>query len=287
MRGWGVVALAVMAGGCLFSFDDRRGDAGGTVYPDAGGVVAPVDPRPPAERACPTGGVLTARLWRVYATPRQPDGSVWDGLSAGKQELLCRVTGQAVRAAVRYGLNEWAPGSGTTFDQFAGSRFQSIVAEQCGVGLNWLQEQYEGPDLFALGSAPGAAPFQSVAEQDTWQAPRVAASWSNAVWRVPCGDASTSVSYEVSDEDLAFDDQVETTTTFVPGAVPPQALCNGWGWLEGREGLVGTLIRFDVSQATQACEGLFANSFRELVIPTTLLVPAPPGGPTAAGNGGP
>ena len=66
-----------------------------------------------------------------------------------------------------------------------------------------------------------------------------------------------------------------------------QAICSGWGWLDGGDGLVGTLIRFDVSQATQACEGLFANSFRELVIPPTPLVPEPPGGPTAAGNGGP
>lgn len=198
------------------------------------------------------------------------------------------MAGRALRAAVVAGLNEWVPGSGRTFDQFAGSRFQSVVSQQCGVGANWLQEHYEGPDLFALGSTAGAVPFQAVAEQDTWQAPRVAASWSNAVWRVPCGDASTSVSYEVRDEDLAFDDQVETTTSFVPGAVPPQALCTGWGWLKrDREGLVGTLIRFDVSQATQACEGLFANSFRELVIPSTPLVPQPPGGPTAAGNGGP
>lgn len=291
MRGWGVVVLAICAGGCLFQVDDRRGaglpidsDAGAVVEPDVG---APVDPRPPEERACPTGGMLSVRLWQVYATPHQPDGSVWDGLSSGTRELVCRVAGQALRQAVRYGLNDWVPGSGTTFDRYAGSTFQRIVSEQCGVGANWLQERYEGPDLFALGSTAGTSPFQTAAEQDAWQSPRAPQTWSTAVWRVPCGDASTPLTFEVRDEDLAFDDQVEGTTTFRAGEIPAQAICSGWGWLDGGDGLIGSLFRLDVSQAEQACEGLFANSFSEMVIPSTPLVPGPPAGPTAAGSGRP
>ncbi len=230
---------------------------------------------------------MSVRLWQVYATPRQPDGSVWDGLSAGKREFVCGVAGQALRAAVRYGLNDWAPGSGTTFDRYAGSTFQRIVSEQCGVGANWLQERYEGPDMFALGSAPGSVPFQTAAEQDTWQAPRVAQSWSTAVWRVPCGDASANLTFEVKDEDLAFDDQVERSRSIRPVEIPPQAICSGWGWLDGADGLVGSLFRLDVSQAEQSCEGIEAAAFNDLVIPGGPVPFTVPTTPTQPGNSGP
>lgn len=291
-RGWaGVAVLAAMASGCLLQPGGGRSssipidsDGGVVVVSDAGAPVGsdagpPIDPRPPEERACPRGGVLTLQLWQVYATPRQPDGSVWDGLSSGTRELLCGIAGRALRQAVRLGLNEWVPGSGATFDRYAGSTFQRIVAEQCGVGANWLQERYEGPDLFALGSTTGASPFQTLAEQDTWQAPRAARTpWSTAIWRAPCGDASTNLTFEVKDEDLAFDDQVERATTFRAGDIPPGAICSGWGWLDGADGLVGSLFRLDVSGGQQACEGIFADSFEELVIPVadrSSTIPTP------------
>ncbi len=45
--------------------------------------------------ACPAGGTLTVTLWDVYATPRKPDGTVWDGVESGTIELLCSAAASA------------------------------------------------------------------------------------------------------------------------------------------------------------------------------------------------
>lgn len=268
-RSYRVVLLSgfVVLSGCIVS--SGGGSGGWTVGVTDGGTAPtpPADSRPPAERACPTGATLTVRLHRVYATPRRPDGDVWDGASLGTRELICRVAGAVVRRAVREGLNMWAPGSGQTFDRWVGGVFEAQVAQQCGVGLSWLQMRYEGPDMFAVGTFDSGAPWQTVAEQDTWTAPRAAGSaWSQAVWRVPCGDDSTVMGLDVIDEDIALDDDVERGIAFTAASIDPRAICGGWGWIDGTSGLVGSLFQLQVEGGNPSCVGLSPQRFEDFVI---------------------
>ena len=268
-RSLGALALA---GFCLISaciVSSGGGGGGWSVGVTDGGTpgTPPVDPRPPAERACPTGATLVVRLHRVYATPRRPDGDVWDGVSLGTQELICRVASVVIRRAVREGLNMWAPGSGQTLDRWVGGVFQQQVAQQCGVALSWLQMRYEGPDMFAVGISDDSAAWQTPAEQDTWAAPRAAGSaWTQAVWRVPCGDDRTVMRFNVVDEDFALNDDVEQGPPFTAASIGPRAICGGWGWIDGASGLVGSLLQLQVEGGNPSCVGLSPQQFEDFVI---------------------
>jgi hypothetical protein len=258
---WAIVIAVAGLAGCVVG-----GGGGSSTYGfDSGTTNPPTDTRPPAERACPTNATLTVQLYQVYATPRDPSGDVWDGVSAGTQELLCRVGSSLVRRAVREGLNDWAPGTGKLFERFVGDTFQQRVAQQCGLVAGWLQMRYEGPDMFATGGLNMASGWRTTAEQDTWSAPRTP-PWSQAVWRVPCQDASTYMAYDVTDEDVAFDDDVERGTRFRASDITPEAICSCWGWIDGQSGLVGSLFRLQVSGGNQSCDGISSRTFSDFVI---------------------
>jgi hypothetical protein len=196
--------------------------------------------------------------------------------------------------AIRRLLDQQLPEASVPFDQFVGRAFEEEVARLCGLVSNWLQMRYEGPDMFVRGGLLASTfRWNTSAEQDSWVAPRpVRAPWPQAVWRVPCRDRSTVMTYDVFDEDLAFNDQVESGTRFVAANIEPEAICGGWGWLDGQEGLVGTLFRLQVQGGSQSCAGIVAHSFRDFVIEgeavgkETPPSPTPPG-PTVTGGAAP
>jgi hypothetical protein len=226
------------------------------------------DPRPPEERACPSGGTLRVQLWQVFATPRRPDGAPWDGVTAGTRELLCEAAASFVRGQVESRLNMWTPGAGTAFDWFVGESFQQGVANACGVAGNWLQMRFEGPDIFASGIRGAAVTWNTTAIQDSFRAPNVGGTWTNAEWRGPCR-SSTQIQFSATDEDLAFDDPVETSPAVTFANIRPAAICSGWAWLPGAMGLIGTLFRLEVQGATPSCAGISAASFEDFVIRTS------------------
>jgi hypothetical protein len=272
-----VVTIAVLGGvaGCMTGGSGLGGF--GPSDPDAS-TSPPVDPRPPEERACPTGATLTLQLYQVFATPKQPDGDVWDGVSSGTQELLCRATSAVVRRAVTQGLSSWTPGVGVALDQFVGNAFQQGVAEQCGLAAGWLQMRYEGPDMFVQGGIGTVSQWTTFAEQDTWIAPRASrAPWTQTVWRVPCRDSSQYIHYDVIDEDVAFDDDVERGTRILPMNITPEAICGGWAWKSGQSGLVGSLFRLQVSGGTQSCAGISSRTFSDFVINDSPQLQIDPG----------
>ncbi len=93
---------ALTLAGCAMSTDPRH---------------EPPPPPPPATiDACPAGGTLNVLLWDVYATPRKPDGSVWDGVGSNTIELVCSVAASEIRSAVTDAINGQLAGAGTFAD---------------------------------------------------------------------------------------------------------------------------------------------------------------------------
>ncbi len=247
---------------------------GGGGWSDDAGVDGAVtgDPRPAAERACPTGATLRVQLWDVYAMPRTPAGEAWDGVSSGARELVCVAGAAAVTRAVRESLQGALPGSGVAFDAFVRARLQQAVAQQCGLGLGWLQDRYEGPDMFARGSLDGVARWQTPAVQDAWVAAlRSTTTGAPAQWSMPCG-ARAEAGVAVVDEDLAVDDSVGAAR-FSLDALTPSQVCGGWVLLEPFEGVASTVLRMQVEGSGQNCEGLLPTRFEEITVPAEGEVP--------------
>jgi hypothetical protein len=207
------------------------------------------------------GGTVRVRLHTVYATPRKPSGEPWDGLSGRNQELACNVAADVVRRGVSAELASMALPA-ATFDRVVGGTFERVVRNLCGLGANWLQMQFEGPDMFATSSDWG----QTRAVQDRWIAD-VNLTNTNAPteWTYRCGTRQSLVRFDVVDEDIAFDDPVEQVTVNVASA-PPAALCDGWAWKDGQSGLVGTLLRLQVDGSGQNCDGLRSEALRDHVL---------------------
>lgn len=273
---------------CVLQGRDARCEA----IPDAGAVadapappppdVPPSDPRPPEERACPNGARLRVQLWDVYAMPRQPDGSPWDGVSPGFLELACNVTAGTVADAVRRALDGQFPGSGELFDLFVRRQVQDAVARSCGLAANWLQQHFEGPDMFALGGEAGATIWQTPAVQDAWQASlRTTTRGAPAEWTGQCRSGTRS-QLAIVDEDLAKDDRVGAIA-FSLDTLTPQMICGGWVTLQPFEGVAYTVMRVQVEGARQNCEGLLPSSMEEVTLPYEPPA-APPTPPSRLGR---
>jgi hypothetical protein len=203
--------------------------------------------------ACPPGGTLRVTLWDVYATPRRPDGDVWDGVEAGTIELICDIAAEQIRNRVRDAARAQLGGAAETVDQLVGDAFEAQVAELCGLAGNWLQMDFEGPDLAAFGAFDGDADWrwETIQVEDTWAARlNTTISGAPAAWEIPCDTSAVAV-LTVVDRDLAFDDDVATVGLDL--TVPDEVICDGWGYYEGADGVAGLLVRLDVLGATPVC----------------------------------
>lgn len=210
---------------------------------------------PPADiDACPAGGTLRITLWDVYATPRRPDGDVWDGVSAGTIELACNAGAQLVRNRVRDAINVELPYAGTIADRLVGEIFQEQVAGLCGLAGNWLQMSFEGPDMFALGAFENDAAWrwQTIQVEDMWAARlNTTTAGGTASWEVPCDSTGYVGILRVVDSDLAFDDDMGSIGLLLEYS--DESICNGWGYYEGLDGIAGVLVRLEVFGAAQRC----------------------------------
>lgn len=244
--------------------------------------VAPIDPREAYTRACPTGASTRITLWTAYANALRPDNQPWDGTSSDTRALACRVTATAARAAVQSYINANAgPLLGERVSDWLGGLFERGVASACGAASNWLQNRFEGPDMFADGSYSGGARlWRTVDRQDTWNADLYPTeAGGRSTWVVPCETSSRVIgSARVYDEDLAFDDDVETLNVYFDH-LPPSVLCGGWAWVPGDAGLVGILYRVEVFGGTQDCRGLMPDEFSDSVLRRTPTILQPGSGP--------
>ncbi|MCB9592253.1 MAG: hypothetical protein H6719_05945 [Sandaracinaceae bacterium] len=226
----------------------------------ASGCAMPMDgPPPPPPRpidACPAGGTLRVQLWDVFATPRRPDGDVWDGVSSGTSELFCRAAADVIRARVRdAAVAELGP-VGAIGDQLVGDAFEREVASLCGLAANWLQMAYEGPDLFAVGGFDFDTDWrwQTRTVQNSWAARlNTTTTGAAAGWEIPCDAPGYVAVLGVVDEDVAFDDEVGVIGLQL-STIPEQAVCDGWAYYSGAEGIAGVLVRLQVVGATPQCE---------------------------------
>lgn len=266
-----VTLTAALLSGCIIT---PAGGGGGYGPADDGGVTTPpTDTRPATERACPTGARLRLQLWDVYAMPRMPNGDAWDGVSSGTRELICNVSATLLTRAIRDALKGQLPGSGQLFDQLVRERLQGAIANQCGLGLGWLQERYEGPDMFAQGGEAGVMRWQTPAVQDRYQASlRTTTTGAPAEWTMPCNSGGTQSSLTVIDEDLAFDDTMGTAR-FSLGELTPQMICGGWVLYSPFDGVASTVMRVQVDGVGQNCEGLQPTMFEEVTLPGEAHTP--------------
>lgn len=229
-------------------------DAGTTPVFDAGTTPPPPPPPPPSIDACPAGGSLRVLLWDVYATPRKPDGRVWDGVTSGTIELVCAASADIIRRRVRdAAVAELGPGAGIA-DRLVGEAFEREVASLCGLVGNWLQMAYEGPDLTAFGAFDYDTvwQWQSRVVQDSWAARLNTNALGTPVgWEIPCDSLGFVAVLDVIDQDIAFDDPVGTLLMNL--AIPDEIICDGWAYYEGVAGIAGVLVRLEVVGATPYC----------------------------------
>lgn len=268
-------SCAPMCAGRVCGLDGCGGTRGNCATSEtcnaSGRCEALVDPRPEAERACPVGAGLRIQLWQMSATPRTPAGQPWDGVEvgSGKREFVCARAAERVRdAAYAFIATNVTPLTARVLDALFGDWFQRSIAEQCMVGLDWILDRYAGPDLFVIGYSGGVQVWRTIAEQDAWVAPRaVRTPWSAAMWRVPCQSSTATFGFDLMDEDVAFDDLMETARTIPVRNIPPRAICNGWGLIRGTSGMVNALIRLSVEGVTQSCVGLESRNVADLTVP--------------------
>jgi len=162
---------------------------------------------------------------------------------------------RSVRARVVDAVNSAAAGAGTFADRVAGDAFEAEVARVCGLAGNWLQMRYEGPDMFALGAYDGDVDWrwETCTDQDTWAARlNVTTAGQPAAWTVPCDSVGEIAALGVVDEDIAFDDDVGLVGLQL-STIPDQAICDGWGFYPGNDGIAGVLVRLDVVGARPSC----------------------------------
>jgi hypothetical protein len=209
-------------------------------------------------RACPAGGTLRLQVARVYATPRAPSGSPWDGIP-GVTDFVCSAASDRIRTALRDQINGARMGTGDLIDRLVGDRFREVVSSQCGTAADWFLGRWEGPDMFANLYSPATATtnrWRTTTEDDSWEAPRAGATWANAYVDVPCSALGASqFRLEVRDADVIGSDLVGNLT-FRANEVSPRAICTGYAFHEGVEGIAGALFRASVTGATQNCTGL-------------------------------
>lgn len=223
-----------------------------------GALGACTNPSPPSVsvEACPRGATLEVQLWDVYATPRKPNGEPWDGVSSSTIELVCSVAADRVRRGVREAIDGAAAGAGRLADNIAGDAFEAEVAELCGLAGNWLQMAFEGPDMFALGAFDTDAEWrwQSYQVEDSWAA-RLSQATDGlpSSWEIPCGSTSAVAVLSVIDADLAFDDDVGAVGLDL-ASIGDQAICDGWAYFPGADGIAGVLVRLHVLDGTSSCE---------------------------------
>jgi hypothetical protein len=244
--------------------------------PDAGRVDQPIDPAVAIARACPAGANVRVQLWDVLATPRRPDGEPWDGNTVGRNELICRAGADAVRRLTRQYVNaQVGPTTGRLLDQVVGQEYERVVRELCNVGVNWLQMRFEGPDMFAnaLGSND-AVQWTSIQVEDNWLARlNLTSQGGPSAWQAPCDGQTYAGTVRVTDSDFAFNDPMATMRFEMPTR-SPAVLCDGWGYLDGTDGVVGMLFRITVDRPQQ-CEGITGASLEDLEIRTMRRPNAP------------
>lgn len=245
---------------CTAGADAGPGADAGTQGPGIPGFGDPTSFNPAeVARACPAGGTLRLQVRRVYATPRRPDGTGWDGVP-GLTDFVCRASADRVREVLRDRINGVRMDVGDAADRVVGEAFRNVVATQCGAGANWFLGRWEGPDMYALMYAPGTAVsprWRTSTENDAWEAPRAGATWTNAVVEVPCAALGTSsFRLEVRDEELFSLWERMGETTFRASEVSPRAMCAGVAFREGFGGVAGVLFSTSVTGATQNCTGL-------------------------------
>ncbi|TAK30487.1 MAG: hypothetical protein EPO40_07365 [Myxococcaceae bacterium] len=240
--------------------DAGTGTDSGTQGPGIPGFGNPTSFNPAdVARACPAGGTLRLQVTRIYATPRRPDGNGWDGIP-GLTDFVCNASADRVREVLRDQINGVRMDVGDAADRVVGDAFRNVVATQCGAGANWFLGRWEGPDMFALMYSPGTAVsprWTTSTENDSWEAPRVGAVWSNAFVEIPCAALGTSTfRLEVRDEELFSLWERMGETTFRGSEVSPRAMCSGIAFHEGFGGVAGVLFSTSVTGATQNCTGL-------------------------------
>lgn len=208
--------------------------------------------------ACPAGGSLIATLWRVYATPRKPDGRPWDGPTSSTLDLICDLGAEELRTRVATALNVYLPGLGSGADELLGERFEQEVAGACGLVANWLTAGFEGPELFARGAFVTDMDWRwqsTVGAQDSWVGVvELATDGLPSSWEIPCGSTDQFIDVQVVDADLALDDPAGVST-FDLALTDPTAICDGWGYIAGEDGVVGMLFKLEVVDAVPICLG--------------------------------
>ncbi|MDP3277218.1 MAG: hypothetical protein Q8Q09_18660 [Deltaproteobacteria bacterium] len=241
----------------------------------------PIDPEVARVRACPAGANVRLQLWNAYATPRRPDGEPWDGVSGGTRELVCSLAASELRnrTAMYVSIN-LGPNTGALLDRYLGDAYERAVREGCGLAANWLQERFEGPDMFADGfTSEGASLWRTPEVQDRWIARlNLTDRGGAAAWQAPCS-AEPVAQVSVIDSDLAFNDPMATLRFTMPTR-NPGALCDGWGYLPGDQGVIALLFKITVDRPQQ-CDGITAQSLSDLTLerrdlrPSSVLVPTP------------
>lgn len=267
-----VLNIASRSGGCVPNCGGRQcgsNGCGGVCGNCAAGQACGTDgrcveTRSEAERACPLGGTLRVQLVQTSATPTNPNGEHWDGPSSTAKGALCDLAAVAGREYARRWLNSMFPRAGSLIDDFFGDRFEQWLAEQCRVGVMAVRGEYAGPDMFVVGYLNGTRVWQTPAEQDRWVAPE-RVSWAQAEWRLPCQSTST-LAFNLIDEDLVADDAMESVGPIQARQVPPRAICEGWGLIYGRSGMVSAVLRLSVEGATPSCAGLTAATFDAITL---------------------
>lgn len=218
--------------------------------------------------------------------PRQPDGSPWDGLSGPDRELGCGVSSAVVVAALERALDGAFPGS-ALFADYVRMRTEAAIAEVCRLGANWLQERFEGPDMFATGGEGGAAIWLTPAVQDTLGGGaahddgRRHRGVDRPVW-------AHRLQPVVDDEDLVKDDRMGAIA-FSLGDLTPQepASCAGWVRPPALRGIASVVMRIQVDGAGQNCEGLLPTSMAEVTFPRDPMTPAGSNPTATAASGSP
>ncbi len=214
-----------------------------------------------AMRTCPAGGTLRLRLARVFAQPVNPQNNQgWDAIP-GITDLVCPAASDRIREALRDQINGIRMGTGDTADRLAGEAFRNVVSQQCGLGVDWIFGRWLAPDMFAILRQPPSSTsiWTTPTEDDSFEAPRAGAMWpaERSTLRIPCATRGvTPYSIEVRDEEPLSLWTSMGTTTFRGSEVTPEAICTGWAFREGFQGVAGMLFEVGIEGATPNCTGL-------------------------------
>lgn len=180
---------------------------------------------------------------------------VWDGVESGTLELVCSAAADEVRRRVRAAIDTQVPGAGSAADWLAGEAFERTIADVCGLATSWVQMRYEGPDLVAFGAFAEDLDWRwrTPEASDTWNARLNTTTTGGAPsWEIACDAPNQIAALSVIDVDLVFDDEVGAVGLDL-SSIPDEAICNGWAYYQGLEGIAGVLVRLDVLGAAPVC----------------------------------